>query len=105
MSTPISFRKGMFMARSGVCLLVAMVGMGFASANAQSEILGSGGNGEKFGLRCWQNGQKIMEEKNLREMHVKTEGDASLITFSRAEKGKVYLYNARETTCLIEENP
>lgn len=97
------------MAQSRTARTVAMFGMGIAliagatPIPAQAEILGSGTGNEIFAMRCWQNGQKIMDEKNLREMHVKTEGDASLITFSRNEKGKVYLYNARETTCFIEE--
>lgn len=91
------------MTRARLILTLALIGTGIAFQSAQGEILGSGSGNEVFSMKCWQNGQKIMEEKNLRELHVKTEGDASLITFSRAEKGKVYLYNARETTCFIEE--
>ena len=84
--------------------------LGAAQSDAWAEVKGVEKHGadDRVILRCWQNGKQIIEEKALGGFRLPSKLSAQVLQFSKGrsgKKGKLMLYVAAETTCLVESEP
>ncbi|MBF0159164.1 MAG: hypothetical protein HQL58_06530 [Magnetococcales bacterium] len=82
----------------GVFLMTAMAVDAGVSASGKAERM------TEATLRCWQNGQRIVDEKDLHDL--RSLSDQSGTSFELLKgRGKVTIYMGNNNLCLIDSGP